>query len=259
MHLTSKIAIVPLVLLSIGYVLAEPSTDVQRYRSASNSKVEFDIHENKDPIFPYTLRRQGIDHGRVTFAIYVNQFGELADYLLLEATHVEFAAAVERVLPDWQYSVPLLNGETASIASTITVTFKRGAGILYKTSGFADISYPYEKASDEKYSFRTFSPKELDSIPIPIFVEKPSFHIELLEERELINAVFEFYIDTGGNVRIPTLREADEEIDERLLIIAQEALLQWKFDPPRKNDRPVVARAAQPFRFKKKDKTGLVE
>ncbi|EDY83886.1 hypothetical protein VDG1235_3513 [Verrucomicrobiia bacterium DG1235] len=259
MKRTLKIVITTLVLgLGIN-ALAAPDEEVRRYRAHSESQVIFVIHESKDPIFPMTLRRKGYDEGTAIFAIYVNQFGELADYLLLEASHLDFAEAVERVLPDWEYSVPLLGGETAAIVSTVKVKFKRGSGVVYETSGYENIQTQLGTFTDYEDAYRTYTPKELDSILIPTHIEKPAFHVELLEDRNLVNAVFEFYIDTDGNVRIPTLREADDEVDERLLIIAQEALLQWKFEPPRRNGVPVVARTALPFRFKKKGYVGSLE
>lgn len=258
MKSTLTIATVAFFLALSSDLIAAPSEDIRRYRAESSSEVEFDLHINKDPTFPLILERKKIDKGSAVFAIYVNPKGELADFLLLEATRIEFAEAVEHVLPDWDYPVPMVDGEPAAIVSKITVTFKRGAGVVYTTSGYENMQSffgQFTHASETSESYRTYATSELDSIPIPTHVEKPAFHIELLEERNLVNAVFEFYIDEEGKVRIPTLREADEEIDERLLVIAQEALLNWRFDPPKRNGKPVVARAAQPFRFKKKELT----
>lgn len=242
---------ITLILFGLGSVLdAKPDEQIQRYKANAESQLEFGIHESKDPIFPNRLKSEGYTNGAATFAIYVNQFGELEDYLLLEATHIDFAKSVERVIPEWNFSVPLVDGKVAAIASRIKVTFERGKGIVYETIGYQQIpGMPHVQESETGY--RVFSLDELDCIPIPTHIEKPSFHVELLEERERVNAVFEFYIDTEGNVRIPTLREADDRVDERLLIIAQDALLQWKFEPPKRKNKAVVARAAQPFRLKK--------
>lgn len=234
-----------------GTLLAESEEEIPRYTANAESLLEFAIHESKDPIFPNNLRARGFTEGIATFAIYVNQFGELEDYLLLEATHIDFANAVEKVINDWNYSVPLVDGEVAAIASRIKVRFERGKGIVYETIGFEPMLSEFLNHKRTAENYRVYTLDELDSIPIPNHVEKPSFHVDMLEEREVVNAVFEFYIDTEGHVRIPTLREADDQVDERLLIIAQEALLQWKFDPPMRKNKPVVARAAQPFRFKK--------
>jgi len=75
---------------------------------------------------------------------------------------------------------------------------------------------------------------------------------ELLKGETNQQAVFELFIDENGNVRMPTLRdnERSERIDEQLLVIAQDALLQWKFEPPRRRGKPVVVSVAQPIHFK---------
>lgn len=251
MNYYRKLAII-LLLLGLGAPLgAQPDEEIRRYEANAESRLEFSIQEKKDPIFPNRLKSQGFTKGTATFAIYVNQFGELEDYLILEASHIDFAKSAERVIPDWNFSVPLVDGEVAAIVSRIKINFERGKGIVYETIGYQQILPAMLRLQENETGYRIFTLDELDSIPIPTHIEKPSFHTELLEERETINAVFEFYIDTEGNVRIPTLREADDRVDERLLIIAQDALLQWKFEPPMRKNKPVTAQAAQPFRFKK--------
>ncbi len=251
MNRTLKTAYLFLVLGLYSALFADPENGIRRYHSNATSQLEFSIEEHQDPIFPSALKLEGYDEGYATFAIYINQFGELKDYLLLEASHIEFARSVERVIPEWKYSVPLVDGEVAAIASKIRVNFKRGSGIVYETIGYQSLRSNLLNNPPNSDTYRIYTLDELDSIPIPNHIQKPNFHVDMLEEREIVNAVFEFYIDKEGNVRIPTLREADDRIDERLLIIAQEALLQWKFNPPVRNGRPVVAKAAQPFRFAK--------
>lgn len=231
---------------------------IRRYNAYSHAQVQFAVNENRDPIFPNGLKREGVEEGFATFAIFVNHFGELEDFLLLEASRIEFAEAVKRVLPTWDYSVPFLDGEPAPIVSRVLVKFKRGSGVVYETSGYESFNHQLLPHSTPQ-EYRVYSPSDLDSIPLITHIERPTFHLDLLEDREIVNAVFQFYIDEQGDVRIPTLREADDKVDERLLLIAQEALMQWKFEPPRRNGKAVVARVAQPFRFKKKDLVGVIE
>lgn len=240
-------------------ILNAQEEDVRRYNAYSQAQVHFAVNENKDPLFPVSLKLQGVEEGFASFAISVNHFGELDDYLLLEASRIEFAEAVEKVLPAWDYSVPIIDGETASIVSRVLVKFKRGSGVVYETSGYENIHRQLNAHATSRDDYRIYSPSELDSIPLITHIERPTFHIDLLEDREIVNAVFQFYIDTEGNVRIPTLREADDKVDERLLLIAQDSLLSWKFEPPLHHGKPVVVRVAQPFRFKKKDMIGVVE
>lgn len=248
-----------LILLALAAALPRLSgqlDEVRRYDAEAQSRVRFTITESKLPAFPLGLRRQGVNEGTATYAISVNPFGELDDYLLLETTHRSFADAVEAALPEWRFATPAIDGETAAIVSTLKVTFERGGGVVYESTGF-DLRSVFQQYEEKEIAYRVRGIWELDRIPEPLKVEKPEFHVDLLEAREQVNAVFEFYIDDQGKVRMPTLREADNQVDERLLIIAQEALLQWRFEPPTVNGRPVVTKAAQPFSFIKKDGVGV--
>lgn len=237
--------------LGLGLVLhslcSAAAEEIRRYDAGAQREVDFHIDRDRDPIYPARLRAEGFLEGNATFAVSINHFGELDDYLLLEASHQEFAKAVEKVLPTWDYSVPRINGEPAAIVSTVKVTFDRSGVIVYETTGAVQLN-PFASSSD---SYRVYGLWELDNLPEPLHVEKPEFHVDLLENRHLATAVFEFYIDIQGRVRMPTLREADDGVDERLLLIAQDKLLQWRFEPPTVRGKPVVARAAQPFRFRK--------
>lgn len=238
---------------ALPLALAQDET-VRRYDANAQMQIEFSIKKTKDPIFPVRLRSEGYLEGHATFAIYVDQNGVLRDFLVLEATRLEFAREVEKVLPQWEFSVPYVDGEKASLASMVKVSFERTGVIVYESAGLIT---PWAFRQKD-VAYRIYGLWELDKVPVPIDLVKPDFHTELLEDRDVVNAVFEFYIDEKGHVRIPTLREADDKVDERLLVIAQDTLLQWRFDPPKVNGKPVVARAAQPFRFTKRAATAAV-
>lgn len=242
-------AVVCLISATVCQAFGQPD-DVRRYQPQADREVSFTIDRHRDPTFPARLRLEGYFDGSATFAISVNHFGELEDYLLLEATHLDFAKAVEKVLPNWDFSVPRLDGEPSSISSTIKVNFERSGAIVYETSGIQLIPF-LQQIAEAPVAYRIYGLWELDSLPEPLLVNKPEFHVDLLEDRNLVTAVFQFYIDEQGRVRIPTLREADEKVDERLLLIAQESLREWRFSPPTVRGKPVVTKAAQPFRFKK--------
>lgn len=220
----------------------------RHYDPGAYEGLQLEIVKTKNPIFPLALRQLGITEGYATFKIFINANSKLEDCLAIEASDVAIAREVERVLPSWLYFVPKLDGERIAIVTTITVTFENSGTVVYQTTG-SSILPNWLKIARGQDQFRVYSLSELDSIPEPIHVDKPEFHIDLLEDRDLINAVFEFYIDIEGNVRMPTLRAADDRVDERLLVIAQESLVKWKFNPPTVDRRPVVAKVAQPFRF----------
>ncbi len=233
---------------AVSFWASAQEEPVRRYDANAPQVFEFEIKKTRDPVFPVRLRNEGYVEGYVIYAVYVDQFGALKDYLLLDATKLAFAKEVEKVLPQWEFSVPYVDGESAAIVSTVKVNFERSGVVLYESPGLTPLMPWYH--GNEGHEHRIYGTWELDRLPEPIEMVKPDFHIELLEDRNLVTAVFEFYIDEEGRVRIPTLRNADDKVDERLLVIAQESLLRWRFAPPTVDGRKVVAKVAQPFRFK---------
>lgn len=249
MNRTLKTIASALALSSISGLHGEPAPQIDRYQADAKPQVEFAIQQTIEPSYPTYLKNLGYDDGSATFAIVISNTGELEDFLLLEATHIAFGNAVSKVLPKWNFSVPLVDGEPAAIASKLRVDFKRDQAVVCQSFGYYSMGLQLCMMKDDSDLYRIYTLDELDRIPVPTKIEKPHFHTELLENREQVTAVFEFFIDTEGRVRIPTLRNADDKVDERLLVIAQNAISQWRFEPPLHRGEAVVAKAAQPFHF----------
>jgi hypothetical protein len=58
--------------------------------------------------------------------------------------------------------------------------------------------------------------------------------------------LIDFYIDTEGRPRMPVVLRAAHEL---YALAAVDALLQWRFVPPRHQGRPRIVRATQLFSF----------
>ncbi len=218
-----------------------------------NPSSGFVIKVNAEPHFPSMLKNMGISEGKVRMVVAVNAEGNLLDYLVVEATHEAFARAVEEVVSDWSFVPPTENGQPYSIATFVDVNFRTDGMMVMSPDMMTVISLFYNlPIVNEADAIRVFSVNDLDRIPEPIYVEKPLVPVELLGD-EVYRAVFEFYIDRNGNVHIPVLRNKELDIDERILVIAQDALWKWQFSPPTVKGRPVVVKVAQPLVFQKEN------
>ena len=212
----------------------------------------FSIKVTREPTFPLKLKTEGYTDGRATLQILVDQFGELRDALVIEATHPDFGKAVIDVIDRWEFGVPRLDGEAVPMAQNLQVHFEATGNVLsYSTGAELGLLILFDQITKARHGYRIARIDEIDSIPVPVHIEKPSFPAEMLKGEKAQRAVFEFFIDESGSVRIPTLRENEstEKIEENLLVIAQDALMKWKFQVPTKNGKPVVVRVAQPITF----------
>lgn len=100
------------------------------------------------------------------------------------------------------------------------------------------------------HHYEVASLKDLDQLPELIHVVEPSpSHPELIGKED-VYILFKFFINAEGNVRIPTAELKDgKSVDGQILDAVHHALIQRKFTPPILDGKPVVTRAAQPFRF----------
>ena len=237
-------------LLLLNAVFASIAT--ARSSSDLEKDSSFSIKVTREPIFPLRLKTEGYTKGSATLQLVVDQFGELRDALMIEATHPAFGKAVLDVIYKWKFGVPKINGEAVAMVQNLQVHFEASGSVLsYSTGANVGPMGLFDRMTRGISVYRIASIDEIDSIPLPIHIEKPLFPVEMLKGEIVQKAVFEFYIDESGNVRIPTLRENEstETIEESLLVITQDALMQWKFQAPTRNGKPVVVRVAQPITF----------
>jgi len=227
--------------------LAEKMLDYPK----SSEGIELIIKAKTLPRFPQSLKNEGYSSGTVNLIVEIDEFGELRDHIVSETTKKEFADAVERVIHTWDFDPPKWQDTSVPVITRIKVNFEShgdvvsfdlSSGLMYKMigSGFMQDTHKQQNLVPVNH---------LDALPSPIIVVNPLIPNELLADNLGTNGTFSFYIDQNGQVRMPALEKVDGEVDSRLLSAVQDALLQWKFDPPTANGKPVVVQVFQQFNF----------
>lgn len=77
----------------------------------------------EQPISPFQLVNSGVTSGSVSFMILVSSEGELEDYLLLEATNIQFGDALAKVLPKWTCFPQKVGDRFVNTSSRIDMNF----------------------------------------------------------------------------------------------------------------------------------------
>ncbi len=205
------------------------------------------------PVFPDSLIKVGITRGKTRLIVVVSETGELIDWLVVEATHWEFAKSIARVIEGWNFEGARSPNQPRGEVFQFKVLFA-AESTARMTAGPGDMSEHVFGPDEEfaKDSIRLASPSELDALPTPFEAPLPDIPSELIDDVGQ-EAVFEFYIDMNGEVHAPILQSAEIDLDERILTAAQNALWNWKFYPPTANGKPVVAKVALPLVFSKKE------
>ncbi|MBT5813722.1 MAG: hypothetical protein HOI15_05145 [Opitutales bacterium] len=204
----------------------------------------------KEPIFPISLRNRGLTWGHVTIHVDIDYSGELRDWLVTQASHKDFAKEVESVIGQWKFAPPMWKGKPISIIGAIDINFRSQGDVvsLNISSGIADVIMKYSNPSPiDRIEIVEFD--QLDTYPELIKTVKPLVPKRLNAKHRNTVGIFTFYIDTEGYVRLPHIDRIEGKIDIRLLEAAQDALEQWRFNPPTSKGRKVIVAVSQPFVF----------
>lgn len=218
-------------------------------------KSRFTITEQ--PGFPSALALRGVTSGSASFMLLVGSDGNLQDFLLLEATHLEIGVAVAKVLPEWKYQPVLVDGLPVNAASRITVNV-RSSGSVAALSVSDDVQnlFPDRKIVGSTHqAYRVATLDDLDYMPALVRIVQPPPPPKGSIDGGSVTVVFRIFIDQEGRVRIPILQDAGGgRVDLAVLEDLQETLLQWRFTPPRVEGQVVVAQVQQPFELSAADK-----
>ncbi len=213
--------------------------------------VDLKIKVLRLPLYPMPLEQEGIFEGHAKIALDIDYSGELRDWIIVEASHPSFAIALEQVVDDWRFSAPFINGENRSVVTQLDFDFRSQGTVVSLSSGISSINRRLNEITAFRANEITVSRiKDLDTLPYPIQKINPQVPQEMIDEHNGTRAVFTFYVDQAGQVRIPVLTQTDGDPDPVMLLAAQDAISQWRFEPPTQNKRPAIIRLSQAFVFK---------
>lgn len=230
---------IPLFLLFAAITLTASAQSAARDAGVFQSAK---IHAADHFVYPATLIRLGVTSGEVRAIVSIDERGKLADFLVVASTHDDFTQAVTSGLSRCAFEPARWNETPVPIVMPVDFDFRREG--LAVTSLTASEVLQLEVArprlwSDASETLADLRP--LDRAPQPMRTVSP-----LRPETGVGEATFRFYIDETGAVRMPTVVSMTSENMARA---ALDALLQWRFEPPLRRGRPVIAQVSQQFVF----------
>lgn len=214
--------------------------------------VELNIDLLQLPHYPNALVAQGYTEGTVKVSIDIDHHGELRDWIIVESTHPLFSKALERVIDTWRFSPPKINGEARSVVTQIDIEFGNNGTLLTSSLPTDIVSRQFNQLTGyESERVGIASINDLDTYPNPVKQIPPAVSKKMIKSHNGAVAVFSFYVDESGQVRIPVLTDTNGDPDVQMLVAAQDAISQWKFEPPTQNEKPVKIKLSQAFVFTK--------
>jgi len=235
-----------LVAFWLGVALLPAQTDLP-----NRDSVPVGIDVTVEPLFPPSLFHRGTTKGQVTLLLVVDNQGTKRDHLIVDSTHPEFAAEVEKVVDRWDFTAARREGQRINAITRLHVNFEKSGAVISLgphevMRHIESLSTPSQK---ERLTRHIASPRQLDQIPEPVQVVQPLIPSTPGLHPDGVRIVYHFFIDQSGRVRLPHLNEDDVSfIEEDILNALYDAIVQWEFSPPTVNGEPVIVRASLPFR-----------
>lgn len=196
-------------------------------------------------IYPVPLSRAGITKGEAAIICSIDSEGQLTDLMPLAYTHLGFFDAARMAVQQWEFAPARSQGRPHPVIQVFTFEFEAGGDVV-DINANDNMALFINRFSNSGDNYRVSKLAELDAIPTPIELVRPLYPETYVGSGIEGDVVIEFYIDENGDVRLPAVLEHNG-ID--FAATAVEAVRQWKFEPPMRDNKRVTAVAMQQFHF----------
>ncbi len=216
---------------------ADPGNTVLKDRPA-------EVIKEVKPNFPLVLKGTRIYEGAAKVVFIAGKDGEKRDFVVVAATHPAYSDEAIRSIKKWEISPAILNGQPVDSRFVVNVRFKQEGIIIINNPIGATGDIWHNQLND--FYYRVTEINELDEPLKTITTVMPHFPEDMKLYEISGQALIEFFIDPEGNVLAPGILSSS---NEQCAYSAIGAIVEWKFEPPRKKIKPVYVRARQPFFF----------
>jgi TonB family protein len=194
------------------------------------------------PVYPAEALQAG-RKGRAVVRYLVNTQGRIQTAKVLEASAPEFGGAAMASIDAWRFKPATRAGQPCSALLQMEFEFvPSGDSSVPVTSGLREVVHELNRKEPHVYPLET-----LDAVPKALSRRPPVYPSALREVGQPGEALIEFCIDEKGDAQLPRVVSATAP---EFGYAAAQAVATWRFEPPMKNRKPVIARAQIPVKFK---------
>jgi TonB family protein len=180
--------------------------------------------------------------GKVTFRFIVDPRGRVVRSMIESATTPEMGAAALAAIDAWDFS-PARKEDGSACFAALRMEF-----VFHPNRGDAPVTDSARRILRELRGGgkRIHELSALDAPPQPISRRAPVYPSSLEQAGLAGEAVIEFFIDEKGDAQLPRVISATSP---EFGYAAAQAVGTWRFAPPKKDAKTVVARAQIPVSF----------
>jgi len=194
------------------------------------------------PVYPFTALQAG-QSGWTEIKFIVGPGSKITASQLLQASNPEMGLAALAMIDTWEFTPPKKKNGTPCFAA---LSMKHE----FKAHGSGDAPIPDEAKQIlrmlEKKPEGIANLSELDRTPKPLSRRPPIYPTKLRQAGQAGQVMIEFFIDRNGDAQLPHIISNTEP---EFGYAAAQAVATWRFEPPLKAGKPVVARVRIPLEF----------
>ena len=191
-------------------------------------------------VYPYALLRAEAK-GKATVNYVVGRSGRVVQATVKDASAPEFGRAVLAAVECFTFEPAIKGGSPGLALQGFVQEFDRSE--IQQLLGAEDLAM---LRREEKKPESIFTLRDLDAMPSPLSRRPPQFPLAAPQAMKKGEAIIEFLIDEEGRVRLPRIVSAT---DDSFGYAAVQSVAQWRFEPPMRGGKTVVARAQIPITF----------
>jgi TonB family protein len=204
------------------------------------------IIQTTEAKFPLEMTERGVREGEVHAVMLIDADGTLADCLVTAYTHPEFAVELLNAVRNWVYLPAKQNGEPTGQRIQVVFHFQEKGALVSMLPAMA-VSSSLNRFVTTPLTPLVCRASELDQTPAVRERVSPHHPGKSMPSAARSGAVsIDFYIDSQGRPRMPVVVKAS---NLEFATAASDALMNWRFDPPTRNGRPIAVRMVQEFLF----------
>jgi outer membrane biosynthesis protein TonB len=210
--------------------------------SAPPVKNTLEVTYMPTPVFPQDQIQRGIIDGEVSVIVSIDPNGRAADWLVTASTDPAFEKMAAELLPDIEFKLPAVGDRTSPVRVGFNLSFE-ARGVVVSHAVTDTIDNLINRMVSPRRINKLGTPRQLDRVltlrhtVAPLYPETPHTSADT-------RVVLDFLVDETGRVRMPVLHAGNNELLARA---SAHALLDWRFDPPTRDGRPVIVAARQEF------------
>ena len=235
---------------SLSRIQSATEQATPQYYEVSNERYTVGVLTDPHPQFPQSLKRKDVTSGYVLVSLSIDQEGHLEDWLPLESNDRAFVKELSKVIGQWSFYPPTEKGIPTSVIIDFEIGFRlheperEHRDTIYQAS-LANHYAQKTSASPKLQPYRCYSPREIDRPIRALFAKQPSIPKRFLDPQAGGEAVFEFFIDSNGFVRLLSFKRTNGKVAPEALEIIYQTIENWVFERPLLNGNPVTVKAIQ--------------